>query len=300
MKFQIKNRKKFIISTILISTFIIIVTIIFLVNYFNNSELRSINIYDNNGNKVKSNKLYNIEKYESYNNEGQNIVEMTQDPYFAEVETLLNVNNVDKLYSKMNKDFLQNNNLNENNFRNYLESNGYIGKFPSASSMTYCVQKNGDCIFRVKCFNDERRKYYVNLIEKKAFDYTIDFTQDYVPTTDEKVYNINSQNLNYEVTELYRKDSSIALQIKITNYSDKEVEFYFNSISDIELNLENKGKVRQATSELSSTKYIINKNSYIIKKLYFPLDMQYHSKIKGITFYNVRFEDSRKNIVINF
>ena len=86
----------------------------------------------------------------------------------------------------------------------------------------------------------------------------------------------------------------------MTNKTDKDIEFYLNNLDDVNLLLEDGGKIQQATSELSSRKYIIKKDSYFIRKFYFTLDMQYHSSVVGMNFYNVRFEDINKNIKIEF
>lgn len=297
-KIKINDKKKFKVAIIILIAIIVIIISIIAIIAINSKP--KVDVYDKSGNKITTSDLNNITRYIPYNSSGEKQEELSADSYFSELESLLLIKNVDNLYTKMDKIFLEENGLNKDNFKDYLLDKEYIGNFPSVSTISYSTQRNGSCVYRAKCYSDSRRKYFVNIIEVKPFEYTINFSQEIIPTVDPKTYTVNTEDLTFEITELYRKEKAIAYKLKVTNNSEKEIEFYFNSISDMELKLENKGTVKQATSVLSSTTYKISKNSYFIKKLYFPLDMQYHSTVNGMTFYNVRFEDSRKNISIKF
>lgn len=303
-RLEIKNKKKFLLGVSIIVIFIV-VTIAILVNVIIQNKENSISkVYEESNKKSTKSKMVDINKY----TQQENVNETIQRNYLEEIQSVLLVDNIDSLYSKMNKEFLKRNNLNENNFKDYVLKNGYVGKFPACTSMRYSVQRDGSYVCRLNCYRDDRTKFYVNLIENKPFDYTLDFSQDVVPTQDDTYYVIydTDYNLKFEINELKRTEKSISYELKVINSGDKEIEFYLNNITDMSLEIESDndskidGYVKQASSELSSRKYIINKDSYFIKKLYFPLDMQYHSKVKGMIFYNVRVEDVNQDISITF
>lgn len=296
-KINIKNKRKFMIfCSILIAVIIFLFVILYINNLWFFDKSQSSDIYDSNGEKIKSSDISKITSYIPQ----KDLEESLKENYFSEIEELLIIDNFDKLFPKIDENFLIKNGLNENNTKEYLESNEYIGKFPGITSMRYCIQKDGSCVYRLKCFSDSRKEYYVNIIENKPYDYTIDFSQDDIPTVDKKQYTVENENLVFEINEIKRGSSLISFQVKVTNKTDKEIEFFLNNLDDVNLLLEDGGKVQQATSELSSRKYIIKKDSYFIRKFYFPLDMQYHSSVIGMNFYDVRFEDTNKNIRIEF
>lgn len=305
-KLKIKNKNKFLIFFSILLILVVTIISILLNVVIRKNENRISNAYEKSNNRSPQNKISDIDKYTQ--NTSSNVIEETQSSYFQELENILKIDNIDSLYSKMNIEFLTKNGLNENNFKEYVLKNEYVGKFPASTSLTYSIQRDGSYVYRFKCFRDDRTSFYVNLIETKPFEYTLDFSQEKIPTLDVgKYYDYNyDYNLEFEVTELERTEDSIAYQLKVTNNGDREIEFYLNNITDMALEIESDtnaktdGYVKQSSSVLSSRKYKISKNSYFIKKLYFPLDMQYHSKVKGMIFYNVRIEDINKDIQITF
>ena len=303
-RLKIKNKKK-LLWTISIAIIVFVIIVAILINIIIRKKENTISkVYEESEKRTTKNKISDINKYTTQTN----INETIQNGYFDEIQNVLLIDNIDSLYSKMNKDFLKNNNLNQDNFKNYVLENGYVGKFPACTSMRYSIQRDGTYIYRLKCYRDDRSKFYVNLIENKPFDYSIDFSQDIIPTVDDTFYVVydTNYNLKFEVSEIKRNEKSISYELKVTNNGDREIEFYLNNITDMALEIEADndseidGYVKQASSELSSRKYKINKDSYFIKKLYFPLDMQYHSKVKGIIFYGVRIEDINQDISITF
>lgn len=301
---KIKNNKKFlIVCSILIIVIIFIITI-FINVIIQKNDSKISKAYEESNMKAPKKKIVDINKYNSQNN----IDEKIQNAYFKEVENLLLSTNIDSLFSKMNKEFLEKYGINESNFKDYVLKNEYVGNFPAVTSMNYSIQRDGSYVYRLNCYRDDRSKYYVNLIENKIFDYTIDFSQDLIPTQDNTLYMDYNKNydLEFDIRELERTENSISYELKITNNGEKEIEFFLNNITDMALKIENEdgtkvdGYVKQASSELSSRRYKINKNSYFIKKLYFPLDMRYHSRVKGMIFYDVKIEDISEDISITF
>lgn len=303
-KIKIENKKRFFIC-FCIFIIIFVISICILVNIIiSKNENKVSKAYEKSNRRSTQSKIADINTY----TQTDNVADEIQKTYLQEIEELLNVENIDSLYLKTNKKFLEKNNLNEDNFKEYILKNEYVGRFPTSTSFTSSVQRNGSYIYRFRCYRDDRTKFYVNLIETQPFEYTVDFSQDTIPTQDsgEYTYYNNEYELEFNVIELERTEDTIAYQLKVTNNSDKEIEFYLNNISDMSLKISTEsgnnieGYVKQISSVLSSRKYILNKDSYFVKKMYFALDMQYHSKVEGMIFYNVRIEDINKNLEITF
>lgn len=298
-----KTKSKILFILCCIIGIVLIGVVIYTISIWNSKKIEVVSVDKKRTKETISSS--GINKYSVYiDSQTNNDVNLSvKDQYFEDVERLTNIKNIDELYSKMNASFLNENNLNRDNFEDYLVQNKLVGELPAVVSMQYSLQENNVCVYRITYINymENGKCYrYINFIETKPYEYTVDFSQDEIPTVVNHNYTINQSGLIFEISELYRTSTDIGYKLKVTNNNDYTVQFSFNSINDVELNMQDSGSTKQATTILSSTKYEIPKGSFFVKNLFFPVNMQYHNKILGLTFYNVKLGDIENNLTIHF
>ena len=86
--------------------------------------------------------------------------------YMSELKYLLNSDNSAELFKKVDPSYLQENNLNESNFKEFMDSNKFISKTPTFESNTVTKQNNGVIVYRIEYLTYGGLKKYVNVIIK--------------------------------------------------------------------------------------------------------------------------------------
>ena len=229
----------------------------------------------------------------------ENIESRVTSDYVEEVKKMLSLEDFNTIYEKTDDDFIEKNNLSENTIKDFLTKNGYLGDPIWLDRITFYEQDNV-YVYRMKFIIDYKVKY-INVIEYSPYQYTLDFNQDEVPSIDSLNYTVTIDDINFEITQYQKKEESIVFDVKVTNKSDKRIKFDFTSVNSVGLKLENGDVIKQPTSILESgSDYSLTKDSYFIKRFYFPINMQYHKDIDGINFYNVKIENTEKNIYVRF
>lgn len=229
----------------------------------------------------------------------ENIESRVTSDYVEEIKKMLSLEDFNAIYEKTDDDFIEKNNLSENTIKDFLTKNGYLGDPIWLDRITFYEQDNV-YIYRMKFIIDYKVKY-INVIEYSPYQYTLDFNQDEVPSIDSLNYTVTIDDINFEITQYQKKEESIVFDVKVTNKSDKKIKFDFTSVNSVGLKLENGDVIKQPTSILESgSDYSLTKDSYFIKRFYFPINMQYHKDIDGINFYNVKIENTEKNIYVRF
>lgn len=229
----------------------------------------------------------------------ENIESRVTSDYVEEIKKMLSLEDFNAIYEKTDDDFIEKNNLSENTIKDFLTKNGYLGDPIWLDRITFYEQDNV-YIYRMKFIIDYKVKY-INVIEYSPYQYTLDFNQDEVPSIDSLNYTVTIDDINFEITQYQKKEESIVFDVKVTNKSDKRIKFDFTSVNSVGLKLENGDVIKQPTSILESgSDYSLTKDSYFIKRFYFPINMQYHKDIDGINFYNVKIENTEKNIYVRF
>ncbi len=306
MKQILKNPKAIIFVIIVIVLVILVGTIIFINLIWKNNSVTIVNgntTVDDNGNVTYTEKETNISEINKYSTNIQDSSnEKVSNNYFDEVTELLRAENYDKLYDKINKKYLDSQGFNKDSLYEYLTNKHLIGSNTDAIemlSMEKCEQEDDVIIYRIKY----KLKFYIgyiNLIETFPYEYTIDFSQDTIPTVKEHIYVRTSNGIKFEITEKYRREDSITYSVKITNNNDEQVEFNFNTIANIGLIIGSSEEIKQTSAALSSKKTPLTKDSYIVKNMNFPINMQYQKDISGMIFHDVKIGNNTQNIVIRF
>lgn len=238
-----------------------------------------------------------ISKYTDYST--KNLDSRITGDYVSDIKSLLSSNEFGKIYSKINIEYKEENNLSEYNVEEFLKKNGYVGEKIWLDKITF-YQESNTYVYRLKLIINYEVKY-VDIIEESPYNYTIDFRQNNIPVINKKNYNITVDNINFEIKLKDKRENGIVYEVKVTNKSDKQVQFNFTSINNVGLKVEGGDIIKQPTAILENVEnYSINKDSYFIKEFYFAINMQYHKDIVGLNFYNVKIGNKEMNIYLNF
>lgn len=230
------------------------------------------------------------------------------DIYLNEISYYLSVDNFNELVGKVDKTFMQNNNLNESNLKDYLIQNNMIGENPIIKSSTFSKQGDNVYVYRIKyTINGIHR--IVNITESFPYQYVISFEQDSLPiidnSNDESSNNgvnrtITSNDVEYEVTKEKVKENGITYSIKITNHSDKNVELSFDNISNVYVIMEDESRINIGGAVISSSdENTLTPNSSLKKDLYFSIPSSEQYNINSINIKNIKIGDEIKSISIN-
>ena len=292
-----QDKKKVIIVISIISvmlvTLLIFLSIIWRDGWFNGGYSR-----DSSTDQVGSLKVNasNISKYTAVSTE--EIDSKIVDKYTSEVIELLSSYNYSNIYNKLNKDFIEDNNLSEYNIEGYLKNNGLVGDLVTVEKITRYIDGDNIYVYRLKVVVDYNVKF-VNIIETKPYEYTINFEQDTIPIIGTSSYSATVDNILFEISIAKKQEKAIIFEVKVTNTGDDLVKFDFTSVNSVALAINDGGFIKQPSSILEKDMdYSLNKDSYFIKRFYFPINMQYQKDINSLSFYNVKIGNSEKNIYV--
>ncbi len=307
LKELLKEPRNIVILIIAISVVVIIAVLIYINAIWKKDNVKvvnnSSNSIDDNSNVVieeHNATLTNINKYTDPSIEN-NEVETVSD-YFNQVKELLVVSNYDALFEKVDKNYLTSKGFDKNSLYDYLIKNNLIGNSSDEIvqlSIQSASQENNVTIYRIKY----KMKYYigyVNLIETFPYEYTISFLQDTIPTVVDHNYTRTVNGITFEITERIRREGSITYRVKITNNNEEKVEFNFNTIANVGLVINNNSVIKQTSTSLSSRKGELTKESYLVKNMYFPINMQYQNNVTAMIFYNVKIGNNTNDLIVKF
>lgn len=235
------------------------------------------------------------------------------DMYTIKLKKLLSKGDMDELFNRLDASYVQNYNLNKDNFQKFLEDNGYISDKINIISFSINIQDNDVYVYKYLYSNGTKR-VYVNVIEPVPYQYTLSFEQDILPNVvkDNETNNSNSEqsnsvsdkvtiidNIKYSVSKKTIREDGITYTLKITNNSESEVKYKFDNITNVSVVLSNGTEAYLGGVAIYPEDDIITPNGYLEKDLFFAVSGEDQNKIKYIKIKNVRIGDSKKNININ-
>ena len=290
MKQILKDQRKVVILIIVIAVAVIVGTLIYINFIWNKDKVVIVdgsNITTDDTTNTSANEYkVNTNDINKYN------VNSEQDSKTA----------ISNGFAKVDQGYLTSQGFNKDSLYNYLVSKHLIGTSDDnieMLSMESGKQENDTTIYRIKY----KMKFYigyVNLIETFPYEYTISFLQDTIPTAIEHSYIRTVNGLKFEITEKTRRDSSITYRVQITNNNDDKVTFNFNTIANVGLLVGNDGEIKQTSTALSASTNELTKDSYLVRNMYFPINMQYQNDISGMVFYNVKIGNEKQDLVVRF
>lgn len=233
------------------------------------------------------------------------------DIYKTKIMTFLTENDLEQLYQKLDEDYKAEKNITEKNYQAFLEESGFISKNGiSIGECTVNIQKDDVYVYRFKytCNNVSK---YVNVIETKPYEYTLSFEQNSIPIINNTYTETNEgtissstkttiiDNIKYEVTKNTLRENGITYTLKITNNSDKNVEYNFDNITNVTAIMSDGKRANMGGAVISADEDILTPGSSLEKELFFAISSQDQNKIKTIRLQQVKIGDESKTVSIN-
>lgn len=220
--------------------------------------------------------------------------------YLSELKGLLTIDNIDKLYDKVDNKFLMEHKLTKENFSSYMIDNLLVSKNPIIQGTTTTKQDNGVYVYRVEYLTYGGLKKYVNIIEEKPYEYTLSFEQSTIPISGNKSYSKTSDDVHYTVSVEEMKSDGITYKLSIKNNGDKTVKYNFDNIDNVCIVLKDNNVIKLGAAVVSADDSILTKNGTITKSLYFKIGSDYYSEIKALVLKNVEVDGENKEVKIDF
>lgn len=291
------NKKTFNFTTLFIVVYAILAIIVLLFIWWPKDKLNNVN-----GNF----------KYSDVDEE-----QMAIDIYKTELTPLLSKKNMDKLYEKLNYNYMAQNNITKDNYKSFLETCNYISDSVNIIECSVSRQGNDIYIYKFK-YSSNNEIHYVNLIESFPYEYSLSFEQDTIPIVDNtsSISNIEnnskseetSNNSNtktsviddivYEIKVNTIRDNGISYTLKITNNSDKNAEYNFDNITNVSAIMSDGKIANMGGTVISSEEDIVTPNGSLEKDLFFAISSQDQYKIKTIRILNAKIGEEKKTINI--
>ncbi len=292
------NKKTFNFTTLFIVVYAILAIIVLLFIWWPKDKLNNVN-----GNF----------KYSDVDEE-----QMAIDIYKTELTPLLSKKNMDKLYEKLNYNYMAQNSITKDNYKSFLETCNYISDSVNIIECSVSRQGNDIYIYKFK-YSSNNEIHYVNLIESFPYEYSLSFEQDTIPIVDNtsSISNIEnnskseetSNNSNtktsviddivYEIKVNTIRDNGISYTLKITNNSDKNAEYNFDNITNVSAIMSDGKIANMGGTVISSEEDIVTPNGSLEKDLFFAISSQDQYKIKTIRILNAKIGEEKKTINIS-
>lgn len=233
------------------------------------------------------------------------------DIYKTKIIPLLAEKDLNQLYQKLNEEYKLEKNITEKNYQAFLEEAGFISNNGiSVGECTVNIQKADVYVYRFNytCNNVSK---YVNVIETKPYEYTLSFEQNSIPIVNNTYTETNEgtissstkttiiDNIKYEVTKTILRENGITYTLKITNNSDKNVEYNFDNITNVTAIMSDGKRANMGGTVISADEDILTPGSSLEKELFFAISSQDQNKIKTIRLQQVKIGDERKTVSIN-
>lgn len=233
------------------------------------------------------------------------------DIYKTKIISLLAEKDLNQLYQKLNEEYKSEKNITEKNYQAFLEEAGFISNNGiSVGECTVNIQKADVYVYRFNytCNNVSK---YVNVIETKPYEYTLSFEQNSIPIVNNTYTETNEgtissstkttiiDNIKYEVTKTILRENGITYTLKITNNSDKNVEYNFDNITNVTAIMSDGKRANMGGTVISADEDILTPGSSLEKELFFAISSQDQNKIKTIRIQQVKIGDEIKTVSIN-
>lgn len=231
--------------------------------------------------------------------------------YKTKIIPLLAEKDLNQLYQKLNEEYKSEKNITEKNYQAFLEESGFISNNGiSVGECTVNIQKADVYVYRFNytCNNISK---YVNVIETKPYEYTLSFEQNSIPIVNNTYTETNEgtissstkttiiDNIKYEVTKTILRENGITYTLKITNNSDKNVEYNFDNITNVTAIMSDGKRANMGGTVISADEDILTPGSSLEKELFFAISSQDQNKIKTIRLQQVKIGDESKTVSIN-
>lgn len=215
---------------------------------------------------------------------------------------LLNRNYM-SLYKLMSKEFLDKNNLNENNFNQYLEDNYYFAN--KVTTNGYQITNTSNSTIYSISYRTGLFPNTINVIETTPFSYTLSFGNDYTEQINNgeqsSLKDYTSNGIKFSVVLNKSDSNTLYYTFNITNQDNENVKFDFSDINKIKLySIKLDKYYRLSNVDIhNSNDDILTKGSSINRDFSFEIPMNSQTQINSIIFYNVNINGNYTDVTIN-
>jgi hypothetical protein len=201
------------------------------------------------------------------------------------------------LYGKMDKKFIEDNKITEDNFNSYLRNNGYYAN--GITSERYPVITAGSVVIyplRLKINNSYKD---VNVIENSPSDYTISLGIDYTSVLSSDQNKIKkeykSNGITFTIESVKNTKTEITLKIGINNIDNNIIRLDLFKYGNIKLVAGNDNKQYDESIEVQASQFnTINKDGYMESNIKFTIPVSVQTDIKSIIFSQVKIDDKNE------
>ena len=240
-------------------------------------------------------KSNNFNKY----NDELNYEDTMTEYYKNYISEVLKVTNFDKLYNKLNSEYLDSIGLSDKEqVKEYLKNNNLISmKYQVNNVETYESSDNN--VFLVS-YTISGQEKYVNIIESLPYNFTLSFVQS--NNLNQLLSDISLDrvidNVNYDFDIIESTKEQIRIKLTITNNSEQSITYDFSNLNSFQLKYNDNYINMAAIANSSTVNYeILPKSSKSIETL-FSLAFSNQINISGARFNNVKLNNNTYTIEI--
>lgn len=219
--------------------------------------------------------------------------------YSTLLNELLNIKNYEKLYEKVDKDWLENNSYTKDSLYDYLFTQGIIiNDTPVIKESIVLSGYNEDYFYRFGLQNEKGNIRYLIIHETTPNVYTVSFDQNSISNLEGKTYTYVEDGIKYELKTLASLENVVQYELTISSTREDEISFDFTNTNCVAIQLKNGTKynpidITTATDNI----YKVGENSKFSIKLTFNLSLEKQADISKICLYYVY--DSKGSKIIN-
>lgn len=218
-------------------------------------------------------------------------------------KNIINEENYESIKELINSEYLNNNELNEDNVFEYLKNNNILTHVSNSTIIYSCgVKQNGKTyVFSYKYYvNDEEKM--VHIIEDYYGKYTVSFDQHKFPIINKEGFLVEKDGISFKIIPIDSFENSLVLSIDVMNSTTEEYIFEFNSIKDSNVIYKdsNIGYLNTAVVGTETSNIVSKPGSSVNFKLSYNIPIDRQCDITEIDFNKIKRNNGDENIISLF
>lgn len=218
------------------------------------------------------------------------------------IQRLLLVQNYNELYTKVNTNWLLDNNYTEETLYNYLIEEGIITNSVPIIKETTALDGDAEGYFyRIAIQNEKGNIRYVVINETAPNIYTISFEQNSISSLEGKTYTFREDGVTYTLKILASLENVVQYELNISSTKETKMTYDFASNQNVSMGLTTGENVTPSdiTSGTNNV-YEIGANSNLSVKLTFNLSLEKQARISNLKLYSVKEGNEDKVITVDW
>ena len=236
----------------------------------------------------------------NYIGDAEEYKEVQTNNYKSVLEGLLQVNNYDQLFEKVDKKWLEDNSYTKESLYNFLIENGIISNNVPLIKDTTIVNGQDSTYYRFQIQNEKGNLRYVLINESQSNDYTISFEQKGVASIEGKEYKDVIDGVTYTLKTKAALENLIQYELTIESTREDTITFDLSAVTNVFLML----KTGESIMPIDITSrevniYEVQNGGKISVDLTFNLSLEKISNIEKMQLFHVYDRDGEKMIEID-